>query len=137
MKKLLFTLSLLGLLLSAGLSHGQNVIPVASSSTAKAAIIIFKENTHDFGKIKMGAPVTAEFTFTNTGTAPLSITSVAPSCGCTVSSYTQEPVLPGKKGFIKATYNAKNPGVFNKSIAVTANTATQNMQLFIKGEVVN
>lgn len=125
----------MGLLTSAGLSYGQNVIPVAAT-TAKAAAINFKKSTHDFGKIKVGTPVTAVFTFTNTGNAPLSITNVAPSCGCTVSSYTQEPVVPGKTGFIKATYNAKHAGAFNKSINVTANTATGNMQLFIKGEVI-
>lgn len=135
MKKLILSLSLLVLLVSGRLSYGQNVVPVATT-TANAAVLTFKKNTHEFGKIKMGTPVTAEFKFTNTGNAPLSITSVTPSCGCTVSSYTQEPVQPGKTGFIKATYNAKNAGVFNKSISVTANTAAQNMQLFIKGEVV-
>jgi hypothetical protein len=134
MKKLV--VSLLGLLISVSLSYGQTLASLTTVNTAKSAVINIKHTTHDFGRIGLGTPATAEFTFTNIGDAPLSITSVAPSCGCTVSSYTQEPVLPGKSGFIKATYTAKHVGVFNKSITVTANTADKNLQLFIKGEVV-
>ncbi len=134
MKKFIF--ALLGLLFTAGLSYGQNVAATTVANTANMPVVSFKKSIHDFGRVEAGKPVTAEFTFTNTGNVPLSITSVTPSCGCTVSSYTQEPVQPGKSGFIKATYNAKSAGPFNKSIAVITNATPSNLQLFIKGEVV-
>lgn len=89
----------------------------------------------DFGKIKLNVPVTHEFTFTNTGDAPLIISSVQASCGCTIASYTKDPIAPGAEGFVKATYNAAKIGQFTKSVTVNANTADGVVQLTIKGEV--
>lgn len=95
------------------------------------------ETTHDFGKIKEGEPVDNKFVFENNGTAPLIISNVKPSCGCTVTDYTKEPVPPGKKGYVKATYNAARKGAFNKTVRVTANIEGGSELLTIKGEVVS
>ena len=92
--------------------------------------------THDFGTIKKDVPVEHEFTFTNTGTEPLVISSVKASCGCTVTDYTTSQIPAGEKGYVKATYNAAKLGVFTKTVTVTANTESGSVQLFIKGEVV-
>jgi hypothetical protein len=102
--------------------------------TALAAFT-WDSSNHDFGKIKQGTPVTHEFKFTNTGKAPLIITNVKASCGCTTPSWTKEEVQPGGQGFIKATYNAAAMGAFNKTITVTANVEGNFVQLSIKGEV--
>ena len=99
------------------------------------AVATFESQTIDFGKIKQGTPVTHEFTFTNTGGVPLIITSVQSSCGCTTPAWSQDPIPPGGKGFIKATYSAASPGVFNKTVTVTANVDGGSVQLMIKGEV--
>ncbi|MFW5759375.1 MAG: DUF1573 domain-containing protein, partial [Cyclobacteriaceae bacterium] len=77
-----------------------------------------------------------KFTFTNSGNTPLIISNVKPSCGCTVTEYTKEPVMPGKQGFVKATYDTKRMGIFNKSIRVTANIEGGSEMLIIKGEVI-
>ncbi|NJM24217.1 MAG: DUF1573 domain-containing protein [Bacteroidia bacterium] len=98
--------------------------------------LTWNETTHDFGQIKKGTPVSHEFTFTNNGNSPLVISSVKASCGCTVADYSKEPVQPGEKGFVKATFNAANPGVFTKTITVNANTDDGAVVLNIKGEVV-
>ena len=59
-----------------------------------------------------------------------------PACGCTAPSWSKEPVLPGKKGFVGATYNPTNrPGPFSKTITVVSNAATASKVLTIKGEV--
>lgn len=97
------------------------LLSVATFSYAQKGVMKFKEETHSFGKIEQGKPVTNEFTFTNTGTDPIVISNVSASCGCTTPSYTKEPVLPGKTGSIKATYNAAAMGSFNKSITVFSN----------------
>jgi len=89
-----------------------------------------------FGKIKVGIPVTHEFTFYNTGDAPLVISSVQASCGCTVAAYSKEPIEPGGKGFVKATYDAAKVGQFSKTVSVNANTEDGVVQLTIKGEVI-
>lgn len=100
-----------------------------------APIFHWNETTFDFGKIKLNVPVTHEFYFTNTGRAPLIISSVKASCGCTVAEYSKEPIAPGQRGFVKATYNAAKSGVFNKTITVNVNTEDMPVQLYIKGEV--
>ncbi|MEO5601823.1 MAG: DUF1573 domain-containing protein [Cyclobacteriaceae bacterium] len=82
-------------------------------------------------------PVTHEFKFTNKGTAPLIISSVKASCGCTVTSYSKDPIHTDLSGFVKATYNAARMGQFTKTVVIHANTAGGTVQLTIKGEVVN
>ena len=93
--------------------------------------------THDFGNVELNKPVSFEFEFTNKGQAFLVISNVVASCGCTVAEYTKDPVPPNGKGMVKATYDAANPGVFNKSITVTANVEGGPEYLYIKGVVKN
>ena len=92
--------------------------------------------SYDFGKIKVNKPVTHEFRFTNSGDAPLVISSVQASCGCTITDYSKDPIAPGSEGYVKATYNAAKLGVFSKTVTVSANAAENVVQLTIKGEVV-
>jgi hypothetical protein len=92
--------------------------------------------TYDFGKIKVNKPATHEFRFTNSGDAPLVISSVQASCGCTVTDYSKDPIAPGAEGYVKATYNAAKVGVFSKTVTVNANAEESVVQLTIKGEVI-
>jgi hypothetical protein len=102
--------------------------------SANAQKLEFDELVHDFGTIKeeMGS-VTHAFKFTNTGDKPLVITKVQPSCGCTTSGWTKEPVKPGETGEVLATYRT-SAGAFNKSLTVMAN-GLPNVILHIKGNV--
>ncbi|HEV7346766.1 DUF1573 domain-containing protein [Telluribacter sp.] len=113
------------------------LLSVATFSFAQKGVMKFKEETHSFSKIEQGKPVTHEFTFTNTGTDPIVISNVSASCGCTTPSYTKDPVLPGKTGSIKATYNAAAMGAFNKSVTVFSNAESPTITLFLKGEVIS
>lgn len=115
-----------------------NIIISDLRGQTRDANISFEKEVHDFGKFKEeDGSVTYQFVFTNTGSVPLIITQVRPSCGCTSPDWSKEPVLPGKKGFVSATYNPKNrPGPFNKSLAVISNATTPNKVLRIKGEVI-
>ncbi len=107
--------------------------------------IQFESNTYDFGKIKEeGGKVTGRFEFKNVGDSDLVLTNVRPGCGCTAANYSHDPIAPGAKGYIEATYNPYNrPGAFNKNIRVTTNepkfqdgsNAAPHM-IFIKGEVI-
>ncbi len=102
----------------------------------KAPILTLKSSVIDLGKLQQDKPGTADFTFTNTGKSPLTVSNVQPGCGCTLGDFTKTPVLPGKSGFIKLTYNAKNAGPFNKTATVTSNSSTPSIILTIKGEVI-
>lgn len=108
---------------------------VAVTAGFAQGVMKFKEETHNFGKIPQGTPVSTEFVFTNTGNTPVVISEVKPACGCTTPEWTKAPVAPGKTGVIKATFNAAAAGPFNKSITVTSNGETPTLILFIKGEV--
>jgi hypothetical protein len=112
-----------------------NVKP-ASKLNPESAVFNWTATEYDFGQIKLGKPVTYEFTFTNKGQIPLVISTVQASCGCTVTSYTKEPISPGGEGYVKATYNAANLGQFTKTVIVNANTAEGVAKLTIKGEVI-
>jgi Protein of unknown function (DUF1573) len=78
----------------------------------------FATETIDFGKIKQGVPQKGTFTVTNIGKEPLIIEQANPTCGCTISDYTKEPIAPGKSGVINATYNAAAMGHFEKHLTV-------------------
>ncbi|HOG05912.1 MAG TPA: DUF1573 domain-containing protein [Paludibacter sp.] len=105
---------------------------------AQSPVMTFEKTTHDFEKIKeQDGLATKKFEFKNTGDAPLIINRVHASCGCTATSWTKEPVLPGKTGSITASYNPANrPGVFIKTITVYTNADSKPIQLTIKGDVI-
>jgi hypothetical protein len=99
--------------------------------------IVFTEVVHNFGEILQNAgPQTHSFEFTNTGTEPILIQRVQASCGCTTPGWTKEPVAPGEKGFVQATYNPSSPQTFNKSLTVTTNANPGSIILRIQGKVV-
>ncbi len=76
-----------------------------------------------FGKVTEGANVEVAFRFRNTGSKPLVIYSVRPSCGCTVAEPPKEPVQPGKEGVIKGSFSSGGRvGMNKKTIYVKANT---------------
>lgn len=102
------------------------------------ADIQFEKMDYNFGKIKEdGGSAIYNFKFTNTGKVPLVIQGVEASCGCTTPEWSKEPILPGKTGFIKVSYNPDlRPGVFTKSITVNANIPKNAIVLTIAGEVI-
>ncbi|MBC7524031.1 MAG: DUF1573 domain-containing protein [Flavobacterium sp.] len=98
-----------------------------------------KDNTIDYGTVsKESDSGLRTFEFTNTGDAPLIITNVQSTCGCTVPTKPTEPILPGKTGKIDVKYNM-NPGPIRKTITVESNAANVDggrVAIKIKGEVI-
>lgn len=107
------------------------------SAQEKKAVIAADVTTHDFGTIKEAdGKASHTFIVKNTGDAPLVITRVIASCGCTTPEWTKEPIEPGKTGEIKITYDPKDrPGPFAKTISVYSNGKTGSYILTIKGNV--
>lgn len=100
-----------------------------------AAKIEFKTETVDYGEIAKGADGVRVFEFTNTGSAPLIISDVRSSCGCTIPKKPDAPIMPGKTGEIQVKYDTNRVGPIRKAITVTSNAETPTMVLKIKGEV--
>ena len=103
----------------------------------KVAKIEFKTDTIDYGTIEKGADGLRTFEFVNTGDAPLIISDVKSSCGCTVPKWTKEPIMPGQGGEIQVKYDTNRVSPIRKTITVISNAETPTVSLKIKGTVVD
>jgi hypothetical protein len=125
MKKVLFSLLAVGL------------ATVSFAQTKVADVAKFKAEVIDMGKIQVGNPTTAVFQVQNIGKTPLIIEAANPTCGCTIGDYTKSPIIHGKNGEIKATYNAAGIGVFEKHLTVKFAGVDEIKSITIKGEVLS
>lgn len=106
-----------------------------ATPTTPDAKVKFVKETVDFGKTELNKPVTADFEFTNISKEPILIEAARASCGCTTPKWTQEPILPGKKGKVTATYSANGVGQQNKTIWVKFRGVDQDKELHLTGTV--
>jgi len=113
------------------------LISFSINAQDKVAKIKFKTDTVDYGTIEKGADGLRIFEFTNTGDAPLIVSKVTSSCGCTVPKWSQEPILPGKTGEIQVKYDTNRVNPIRKTITVISNADTPTVALKIKGEVID
>lgn len=107
-------------------------------ASAAGPAVEFPELVHDFGTIaENGGAVSYEFSFTNTGDAPLMIVNASASCGCTRPDFPKKPIKAGKSDRIKVTFlPAGRPGEFNKTVTIRTNAkTTKKVTLRIKGFV--
>jgi hypothetical protein len=94
------------------------------------AAMKFSTEEHNFGTVPEGPSVSTDFEFTNIGKEPIVLSGVQASCGCTTPTWTKEPVMPGKKGKITATYSTQGrPGNFVKTITVNSNVGTKVIKI--------
>lgn len=114
-----------------------NVFPAEGTPVVRtiAADITWKSESIDVGNIPQGKAKLIRFEFTNTSKKPIVIENVAPSCGCTTADYTKTPILPGKKGFVEASFNAAAAGAFMKTVNVTTSESKTPKTLSFKGTV--
>ncbi len=111
---------------------------VTLMANEKAAIINFEKTEHQFGKIKEGEKAEYVFKFKNTGNAPLIVTDVNVTCGCTAAEKPEVPVMPGSEGKIKIVFNsAGKVGSQNRTITVSTNAKNKITYLKMVGEVIN
>lgn len=108
-----------------------------SYSQEKKAEISFEKTIINYGVIDKGSDGVREFIFTNTGDAPLVISKVKSSCGCTIPKKPEKPILPGESDKIQVKYDTQRVGLIRKSISVTSNASNPSVYLKITGEVIN
>ncbi|MBT3543563.1 DUF1573 domain-containing protein [Flavobacteriaceae bacterium] len=112
-----------------------------TTSSAKTStggpVMTFDKVVHDFGTINEGDKVTTVFNFTNTGNEDLIIVDARGSCGCTVPQYPKNTAIaPGATGEITVSFDSSNkPGNQQKSVTLSANTASGREMLRIKSQV--
>lgn len=109
----------------------ENFEPVVGGAEIK-----FNEEDFTFPPMEQGEEVVHSFYFVNTGDAPLVLTEVKGSCGCTGVEYPKEPILPGEKGRIDATIATESKRVdkvFSVRVYVNSNAITNRVVLNLKG----
>ncbi len=91
----------------------------------------------DFGNInEMGGSVRHEFKFVNTGKAPVKISDIKTTCGCTSTNYTVNEVNPGDTGSVFAVFEPEGKqGPFEKTISILSNGDPSLVDLTIRGVV--
>ena len=98
---------------------------VRDNSPSKFPAMSFDKTTHDFGVIQNGTPVETVFSYTNTGQAPLVITDIKSTCGCTVpKDWSREPLNPGESSQFTVKFDGKGRNNTSKTVTITANTQT-------------
>ncbi len=109
--------------------------PKAEEINAWAA---FDKDQHNFGKIQVGQKVAKTFTFKNTGTTDLVISSMYAQCNC-VSMQTSfgAAIKPNETGTIELVYAPTKPTTQDEMVILFTNSTTQpQVVLTLKGEVV-
>ena len=130
MKKVVYLLGIM--LLMAGAAKAQD------SKAPMGPEIEFEKIVHDYGDVPYNGNGECEFRFTNTGDEPLLIQKPKSSCGCTIPSWPNEPILPGESEVIKVTYKTNRVGQINKTVTVTSNALKNStVVLRIKGRVLD
>lgn len=113
------------------------LISFGSLAQEKVAKIEFETDVIDYGTIEKGADGLRTFVFTNTGNAPLIISKVSSTCGCTVPKKPKDPIMPGETGEIQVKYDTKRVMPIRKTITVLSNADTPTVALKIKGNVID
>ncbi len=139
MKKLIVTLSVA---LLATAAFAQNPQPVKQAPVAPQVAtpqqpvtapvknadesMKFVVEDHDFGTVPEGPSVSFDYEFKNICKEPITLTNVQASCGCTIPTWSRDPILPKKTSKITATFSTQGrPGPFTKQITVTSNVGTK------------
>lgn len=101
-------------------------------------VAVISNDVVDFGKVPANIPVTGTFVVKNVGKTPLIIENASASCGCTTPEWSKEPIMPGKEGYVKATYNAAQGLMpFTKPVHVKFAGFDDMRDLTLKGEVIS
>jgi hypothetical protein len=125
-------------LLVAAAAAAQQSAPVVAPKPTEGPkpVIDIVDKIKDFGTVPKGEKIHADFTVRNTGTAPLEISQVRPTCGCTVADF-DHTIPPGGSGKIDAEVDTTGfSGPISKALLVFSNDpGAPQVNLVIKADV--
>ncbi|MFA4992696.1 MAG: DUF1573 domain-containing protein [Candidatus Omnitrophota bacterium] len=108
-------------------------------SICLAQMVELKENTWDFGKVRVSEGVVKHvFPLTNDSVENLNVNGTHASCGCTLSEIDRKVILPKETASLEVKFNPKGySGKITQYVYV--NTDSKNMPIYrfiIKAEVI-
>jgi len=109
---------------------------VALPALAAAPRAVVEKPIVDVGKVKKGEPIRQVFVIRNAGDAPLEISEVKPSCGCTVAEY-DEVIPPGGKGRVSLVVETEafGGGIAKSATVFTNEPGNPRLNLVVKALV--
>jgi thiol-disulfide isomerase/thioredoxin len=122
----------------AGAARAKTPQTQPAGAEGKAPKFRCDETTRDFGTVWSGDEVKVEFIVHNNGDAPLDLTRVRPSCGCTKAEEFDKIIPPGGKVSMKFKVRTNSMrGQVTKVVQVWCNdqTVSQPIKLYIKGTI--
>ena len=130
MKKIIYLFAFIFVLTSCGddpfskvKSENVKSAAVRDNTPFKYPVMSFDRKVHDFGTIDDGVPQETVFSYTNTGEAPLVISDIKSTCGCTVpQDWSRAPLLPGESSKFTVKFNGKGANRTTKTVTINANT---------------
>ena len=112
------------------------VRPDGSIDSSYLPVITWIESVFEFGSVNDGDIIQHDFSFTNTGTAPLIILTATTTCGCTVPEWPKKPIPPDSTASIQVKFNTLDKtGAQTKEVTIFANTFPNQHKLTMKGVV--
>lgn len=110
---------------------------VPAVNTEDLPVVSLDKEVLDLGDLKMGQVGEGSVVITNTGKTDLVIYSAQGSCGCTIPETPKEPIKPGQSYEMKVTFDsAGKPGLQQKSVTLTTNTAQGREVFTVKSQVI-
>jgi len=112
------------------------VVGLAAQEAPTGPVASALEPVKDVGRVRQGHKITHRFEIRNDGDAPLAITEVKPSCGCTVVEFDAR-IAAGEIGVIKAVVDTSRfRGPIAKSISVYTNDGENpRIVLVVKADI--
>lgn len=98
-----------------------------------SAFISFDTTAYDFGMITEGDSIEHRFNFTNTGTAPIVLSSAFIMGAGFTTEYSHNKIAPGDSGYVIVRFNsADNMGALTRICTVHSNNINGDVALVIK-----
>jgi hypothetical protein len=95
------------------------------------------DSAKNYGNVNEGQKLSLSFHFKNTGSKPLIIESVTPTCGCTIADYPKEPIASGEEGEITGVFDSMGrEGLQNKHLTVRSNAEPSNQDISFQVNVI-
>lgn len=111
------------------------VVVAATAASAQGKIEVEGGPAYDWGRVGPGQ-LKATIAVKNVGDAPLKISDVRPSCGCTVAPIDKNLLQPGEIGKISVTMNASGFGPVKKSLTVSSDDPVNPSQvIFLSADI--
>lgn len=139
MKKILFFAMFLGFFAMSADAQIKNTpaktVNIDPNAPQSGPIMTFEKDVVDYGTIEQNSDKIRKIKFTNTGTEPLIIKNARASCGCTVPTWTKEPIMPGESSELEISYATNRVGKINKKVTITTNETIGTRTINVVGTV--